>query len=27
MNYRFKYYKNKIKKFFNKDEEYIVWQG
>jgi hypothetical protein len=24
MNYRFKYYKNKIKKFFNKDEEYIV---
>jgi hypothetical protein len=24
MNYRFEYYKNKIKKFFNKDEEYIV---
>ncbi len=24
MNYRFKYYKNKIKKIFNKDEEYIV---
>ena len=24
MNYRFKYYKNKIKKFFNKNEEYIV---
>jgi hypothetical protein len=24
MNYRFKYYKNKIKNFFNKNEEYIV---
>lgn len=24
MNYRFKYYKNKIKKIFNKNEEYIV---
>ena len=24
MNYKFKYYKNKLKKIFNKDEEYIV---
>jgi hypothetical protein len=24
MNYKFKYYKNKLKKIFNKDEEYFV---